>query len=113
MPRESYSRLVFRDAENWRGRFLELVSSRPVLQLSDQGDLPRWLRDTELNAWERGSRWVLEMAKSSDSAKVTLIALWVRKTTGDAPGGTAHMVRLARDAGTIVQVVIDGNRLTA
>src|SRR5262249_11055998 len=62
MPKESFSRLVFRDEENWRARFLELVSSRPVLQLSDQEDLPRWLRNSGLNAWERGNRWVLEMA---------------------------------------------------
>jgi hypothetical protein len=35
MPKESFGRLVFGDEENWRARFLELVSSRPVLQLSD------------------------------------------------------------------------------
>jgi hypothetical protein len=29
------------------------------------------------------------------------IALWDGKTTGDAPGGTAHLVGLARDAGTV------------
>jgi len=112
MPKESFGRLVFRDEENWRARFLELVSSRPVLQLSDQEDLPRWLRTSDLNVWERGNRWVLEMAQASFSAKVTLITLWDGKTTGDAPGGTAHMVELARDAGTIVEVRIDAKQLT-
>jgi hypothetical protein len=113
MPKESFSRLVFSGEENWRARFLELVSSRPVLQLNDQEDLPRWLRNSGLNPWERGNRWVLEMAKASGAAKVTLIALWDGKTTGDAPGGTAHMVGLARDAGTIVEVRIDAGQLTA
>lgn len=113
MPKESYSRLVFRDEENWRPRFLELVSSRPVLQLSDQEDLPRWLRNSNLDAWERGNRWVLEMAQAGGAAKVTLIVLWDGKTTGDAPGGTAHMVGLARDAGTVVEVRIDTKQLMA
>jgi hypothetical protein len=113
MPKESFSRLVFSDEENWRARFLELVSSRPVLQLSDQEDLPRWLRNSDLNPRERGNRWVLEMAQASGAAKVTLIALWDGKTTGDAPGGTAHMVGLARDAGTIAEVRIDAKQLTA
>jgi hypothetical protein len=113
MPKESFGRLVFSDEENWRARFLELVSSRPVLQLSDQEDLPRWLRNSGLNAWERGNRWVLEMAQASGAAKVTLIALWDGETTGDAPGGTAHMVGLARDAGTVVEVRIDAKQLMA
>jgi tetratricopeptide repeat protein len=113
MPKESFGRLVFSDEENWRARFLELASSRPVLQLSDQEDLPRWLRSSGLNAWERGNRWVLEMAQASGAVKVTLIVLWDGKTTGDAPGGTAHMVGLARDAGTVVEVRIDAGQLTA
>jgi hypothetical protein len=113
MPKESFSRLVFTDEENWRARFLELASSRPVLQLSDQEDLPRWLRNSGLNPWERGNRWVLEMAQASGAAKVTLIALWDGKTTGDAPGGTAHMIGLAHDAGTIVEIRIDAKQLTA
>lgn len=112
MPKESYSRLMFRDQDNWRARFLELVSSRPVLQLSDQEDLPRWLSNSGLNAWERGNRWVLEMAQAI-ATKVTLIALWDGNTTGDAPGGTAHMVGLARDAGTVMEVHIDAKQLIA
>jgi hypothetical protein len=113
MPKQSFSRLVFSDEENWRARFLELVSSRPVLQLCDQEDLPRWLRSSGLNAWERGNRWVLEMAQASGAAKVSLIALWDGKTTGDAPGGTAHMVGLARDAGTVAEDLINANQLAA
>lgn len=112
MPKEVYSRLVFRDEEDWRARFLEVVSSRQVLELSEQEDLPRWLRSSGLNAWERGNRWVLEMAQASGATKVTLVALWDGKTTGDAPGGTAHMVGLARDAGLVAEVRIDAKQLT-
>jgi hypothetical protein len=53
------------------------------------------------------------MAQASGARTVTLIALWDGKTTGDAPGGTAHMVGLARDAGTVVEDRIDASQLVA
>ena len=99
VPKEDFSRLAFGDLDSWRSRYLKLV--RPVLELSDQEGLPRWLRTRKLDSWERGNRWVLEMAQSSGAEKVSLIHLWDGKPDGDAPGGTAHMVRLAREAGTI------------
>ena len=113
MPKEDFARLVFRDEENWRKRFLALASARQILELCDQPCIPRWLQSSGLNAWERGNRWVLEMAQASGAAKVTLIALWDGKTTGDAQGGTAHMVGLAQDAGTVTVVRIDANQLAA
>jgi hypothetical protein len=113
MPKEAYSQLTFKEEESWRARFFELASSRPVLELSDQSDLPRWLRNSGMNAWERGNRWVLEMARASGAERVTLIALWDGKTTGDAPGGTAHLVGLAQDAGTVIVHTIDAKQLTA
>jgi len=51
------------------------------------------------------------MALTAGAARITLIALWDGKDEGDAPGGTAHMVRLARDAGTVDVQVIDAQRL--
>jgi hypothetical protein len=111
MPKENFARLAFGGLENWRARFLGLVSSRPVVQLSDQEDLPRWLRASGLNPWERGNRWVLEMAQASGASLVTLIVLWDGKATGDGPGGTAHMVKSAREAGTIAENRIDAGSL--
>ena len=111
MPKENFARLAFGGLENWRARFLGLVSSRPMVHLSDQEDLPRWLRASGLNAWERGNRWVLDMAQASGASSVTLIALWDGKPTGDAPGGSAHMVKLARDAGTVAEVLIGASSL--
>jgi hypothetical protein len=37
--------------------------------------------------------------------------LWDGKTVGDAPGGTAQMVQIARNAGTVDIVRIDANQL--
>jgi hypothetical protein len=47
------------------------------------------------------------MAHSSGARKVTAIALWDRKPIGDARGGTAHMVELARRAGNIDVIVLE------
>ena len=95
----------------WRSRFLNLIAGRPPLQLSDQEGLPRWLQSSGLDPWERGNRWVLEMAQTSGARKVILIALWDSKATGDAPGGTAHMVRIAREAGMVDVVTIDASQI--
>ena len=109
MPKEDYARSVFGELDGWRSRFLELSTalSGRVLTLSDQVGLPRWLQRPDLNPWERGFRWVLQMAQTSGAAKMTLIALWDGKTAGDEPGATAHMVKLARDAGNIDVMIIE------
>src|SRR5262249_34003027 len=95
MPVADFSRAAFGDLDAWRSRFLALVDGPALLQLSDQKGLPRWLEGTGINPWERGNRWVLEMAMTS-GRKVSLVALWDGKPTGDDKGGTAHMVQIAR-----------------
>ena len=51
------------------------------------------------------------MSQSEGAKKVTLVALWDGKDAGDAPGGTAQMVQLARDAGTVDVKIIDAAQL--
>ena len=51
------------------------------------------------------------MAQTSGARKITLIALWDGKDTGDAPGGTAHMVRIAQEAGMVDVVTIDASQI--
>jgi hypothetical protein len=84
---DDFARLVFGELDTWRSRFLKLIEAQPPLQLSDQEGLPHWLQGSDLNPWERGNRWVLNMAQTSGTRKVTLLALWDGKPTGDAPGG--------------------------
>ena len=43
--------------------------------------------------------------------KITLIALWDGKATGDAQGGTADMVRIAQKAGVFDVQVVDAGQL--
>jgi hypothetical protein len=99
---ESYAAQEFLNLNEWRSRFLTLLDKREVWQLSDREPLPRWLQGTPVNPWERGNRWVLQIAKASRS-KVTLLALWDKNRAGSARGGTSHMVELAEGAGVDIQ----------
>jgi hypothetical protein len=102
MPANIYSTEAFRDLDGWRSRFLALESAGVErLQLSDARGLPRWLEGTDTDEWERGNRWVLQLALSAGAPKVSLIAVWDGKDIGDARGGTGHMVQIARAAGTV------------
>lgn len=103
MPADEYSRQVFETMDAWRTRFLNLHRGRPaesVLELSDREGLPRWLEGSKADPWERGNRWVLHMARTSGADRTTLIALWDGQP-GTLLGGTAHMVGIARGAGTV------------
>ena len=101
MPTDSFTRFAFQGLDSWRTRFLDLQKDHDVIVLSNREGLPGWLRDSDEDPWERGNRWVMKMALASGADRITLIALWDGKETGDAPGGTAHMVRLAEDAGKV------------
>jgi hypothetical protein len=97
MPADSYSMNIFKDLDGWRSRFLALVGEgADLLQLSDAPGLPKWLQGTDTDEWERGNRWVLQLALSAGAPKVSLIAVWDGNAIGDAKGGTAHMVQIAR-----------------
>lgn len=112
MPAADYARLEFKDLDEWRSRFLALLrEKKEILELSDREGLPKWLHGAGINPWERGNSWVLQMALVSGAKKITLVALWDGKAEGDAPGGTAHMVQLARNAGRVDIKRIDAKEL--
>jgi hypothetical protein len=90
---------------------LDLRRAHEVLELSEWQGLPRWLSGSKADSWERGYRWVMQMALTWGAERVTLVALWDGKMEGGAPGGTAYMVQLARDAGTVRIVTLDAKKL--
>jgi hypothetical protein len=113
MPAKDYARMVFEKLDDWKARFLDIWEdhNEKALELSDKAGLPRWLFGSKLDSWERGNRWVMKMALTWGAKRISLVALWDGKEIGDAPGGTAHMVQLARDAGTIRIVSVDAKKL--
>ena len=111
MPPAEFAGSVFGGLDDWRRRFFDLLKGRQPLCLSDQEGLPRWLQASGFDPWERGNRWVLEMAQTSGAANITLLALWDRNATGDARGGTADMVRIAQKTGVFDVRIIDADQL--
>lgn len=113
MPTGTYAALVFGGLDNWRSRFLDLMALRKnqVMELASTAGLPRWLEGSGANPWERGNRWVTEIVRAWGADRVTLIALWDGTAEGDAKGGTAHMVQLARDTGMMRIEIIDAKQL--
>jgi hypothetical protein len=114
MPKEEYARQVFASLDTWRSRYFELVNHLPLFQLSDRPGLPRWLQmPPPVDPWERGNRWVLEMGLTSGAAKVTLLALWDGKDTNGKPGGTGHMIGIARQSGAVDIIHINSAQILA
>jgi hypothetical protein len=114
MPRADNARLLFEGLDAWRNRFLDLRGrdgQHAVLHLSNREGLPHWLEVRDIDPWERGNRWVIKMAEAWGAARITLIALWDRKPYGDAPGGTAQLVDLARKAGCVRIEIVDAGQL--
>ena len=114
MPVDNFARLVFMGQDDWRSRFMLLkddLKLRKLMVLSDRAGLPRWLQGSDLDPWERGNEWVMNIALAWGARHISLIAFWDGREFGDAPGGTAHMVRLAEDAGRVNIVRIDSKQL--
>lgn len=65
---------------------------RPVESLPDAFGAPGG------DPFERCNRWLLQRAQAHGSERLRVIALW-NGEGGDGPGGTAHLLRLAREAG--------------
>jgi hypothetical protein len=115
MPPDDVARLIFADAGPWRARFNAVVKAHEtgLLQLADDAELPRWLQGRSgIDPWERGNRWVMQLAQGWDAQRVTVLVLWDGQDD-DRTGGTAHMVRMAREVGRFELVVINSKDLLA
>src|SRR5262249_19504544 len=103
----------------WRSRLLALIQQKrgahpsAILELTNSPGLPLWLQASGTNEWERGNRWVLEMAVTYGAPKITLLVVWDGLDEGDGRGGTAHMVSLARAHSNVDIHVITTKELQA
>jgi hypothetical protein len=67
--------------------------------------LPSWLGiHPRYNAWQRANLWMMQEALATGAAHLSLIALW-DGTSGDGPGGTEHMIRVAKQSGAAVIIL--------
>jgi hypothetical protein len=111
IPKEQFiSASVQSSGPRWVERFHRLYQALPVRMLGESDQLPRWLREKpDYDIWQRNNLWELHNALAAGSSHVTLIALWNGKT-GDGPGGTEDMVRIAKSRGAKT-IILDTNTL--
>jgi hypothetical protein len=96
---------------DWVRRFYAIQSRFPSAPiLSRTTDASASERDRgDVSIWQRNNLWMLNEALTAGAQKVTLIALWDGKA-GDGPGGTADMIRIARERGAETRV-LDSNAI--
>lgn len=89
----------------WIKRFNALIKERPTQILAETKQLPRWMRERPgYDVWQRTNLWLLEEALATGTPAQTLVALWDGES-GDGPGGTRHLVELARERGLNTQIL--------
>jgi tetratricopeptide repeat protein len=86
--------------KSWLRRFQSQVERHPGFPvLADSPELPKWLQMKRgYDIWQRNNLWLLSEALCLAPRNITLIALWDGEP-GDGPGGTEHMVSLAKERG--------------
>ena len=91
---------VDNEDKSWLRRFraqLEKHPNTPVL--ADSPELPKWVQFKRgYDIWQRNNLWLLSEALCLAPNNLTVIGLWDGQA-GDGPGGTEHMISLARDRG--------------
>ncbi len=94
---------VVSDDPSWEKRFYAQLQKHPDAPvLAQSPDLPKWLRFKDgYDIWQRNNLWLLSQALCKGARQFTLIALWDGEV-GDGPGGTEHMVNLAKERGARV-----------
>lgn len=101
----------------WCERLLSQVKAHGngrLLVLQHEAELPTWLRlHSRQDSWARGNRWMLKLAQCWGAQLVTLVALWDGNAQDLSTGGTAQLVRMARQSDWIGTRVIDCGELAA
>jgi hypothetical protein len=94
---------VDNEDKSWLRRFHAQLRKHPTAPvLAQSTELPKWLQlKRGYDIWQRNNLWILSEALCIAPKNLTLIALWDGES-GDGPGGTEHMVSLAREHGARV-----------
>jgi hypothetical protein len=96
---------------DWEKRFYEIgAAATDVPILAESKEMPRWLKGKkDYDIWQRNNLWELSQASALGAEHMTLIALWDGKK-GDGPGGTEHMVKIAREWNANIRI-LDTNQI--
>lgn len=95
----------------WETRFYDLANKLPSHVLSEEKELPAWLRSRpSYDIWKRNNLWMLHNAIARADQNVTLLALWDGHG-GDGPGGTEDMVKQAEERNARIIIIDTTNEL--
>ncbi|HJY89452.1 MAG TPA: hypothetical protein VJ255_04205, partial [Candidatus Acidoferrum sp.] len=91
---------VENENKTWLRRFHAQLEKHPNLPvLAQSPELPKWLQSKKgYDIWQRNNLWLLSEALCLAPKNLTTIALWDGEP-GDGPGGTEHMVSVAKERG--------------
>jgi hypothetical protein len=106
---------VFTRHPAWGERLQVLVKAHGperTLVLQREAEQPTWMRlQRPPDPWERSNRWMLNLVQCWGAQRLTLLALWDGQEQNPSTGGTASMVRLARQTAGMATKVIDSGQL--
>ncbi len=104
---------VQRGGPDWVDRYQKLCERLPPQVLQDTEALPDWLADRrDYDLWQRNNQWMMFHAVATNARRLTLLSLYNADRDADGPGGTAHLIGLARRWG-FKSVELDGRKLLA
>ena len=88
---------VQRAGPHWVERYEKLCDRVPPRVLQETDALPNWLVDKpDYDVWQRNNQWMMFNAIATGARRLTLIALYNPTLDPDGPGGTSHLITLAR-----------------
>ncbi len=101
LPREKFQvASVQRGGPRWVERYQQLCDRVAPRVLQESEALPNWLVDkADYDLWIRNNQWMMFSALAMSARRLTLIALYNPTLDPDGPGGTAHLISLARSWG--------------
>lgn len=114
MPIDTYIGQNYKDMDHWRSRVLELKEKSKIdntctiYELSNQEGLPHWLEGAEIDPYERGTQWGLEIVQALEAQENCFVTLFDEKLEEDTSGETAKMKMLVENATTAFDIhVVD------
>jgi hypothetical protein len=88
---------VQRGGPRWVERYEKLCDRIRPRVLQESEALPNWLVDKRgYDVWQRNNQWMMFNAIATGARRLTMIALYNPVLDADGPGGTSHLVQLAR-----------------
>ena len=101
LPRQQFQvASVQRGGPRWVERYEKLCDRLVPRVLQESEALPNWLVDKpDYDLWRRNNEWMLFNALAMGARRLTMIALYNPTLDPDGPGGTAHLIDLARSWG--------------